>query len=132
MTNKDVIECIAPSVSFGESGYSSGDSYWSAASLYEQAEKEGAKPYKLKIRDIDFSVHVWKSDVVRLADYCYHAKRANECDPDIPVLVGPMGGIMDGFHRVMRAVMFGYDHVMAVRIKDLPPESEDPEGDDDA
>jgi len=123
----EVLNTIAPLVPFEESGYGCDDAYYSAESLYAQAAKEKAKPYKLLLRDIDFSVNVWRRDDVRLADYAYHARRALNADLEYPIIVGPLGGIMDGFHRVMGALLDGREYVMAKRLKNLPEPGVDPD-----
>ena len=130
MKPAEVINTIAPLISFEESGFScDGGDYYSAESLYARAAKEKAKSYKLMLRDIDFSVHVWRADGVRLADYAYHARRALNTDLEYPIIVGPLGGIMDGFHRVLGALLDGREYVMAKRLKELPEPGVDPDKD---
>ena len=119
-----IADIIAEPCSFEESGFDDGENYWSATSLYEQAEKEKAHPYRLKLRDVDLTRMVWRTDSVRVGDYAYHARRAMNTDLDIPIIVGPLGGIMDGYHRVMRAVIEGRDYIMAMRLVELPESTE--------
>ena len=129
MNHADVINSIAPLVPFEESGYISGDDYYSARSLYDQAKKEKARKYKLKIRDIDFSDMVWRTEQVRIGDYAYHARRALNADLEIPIIVGPMGGIMDGYHRVLGALLDGREFVWVMRLKVLPKPNIHPDPD---
>ena len=122
-----LLDLIAPLTSFEKSGYgNTGEDYYSAASLYAQAKKEKARPYKLWLRDVDFAESIWKRDGVRLADYVFHARRALAVDPEIPIIVGPLGGVMDGFHRIFRALLDGKTYVMAMRLQELPAPSPDP------
>ena len=130
---ENIINIIAPLVKFEESGYGCEDSgdYYSARSLYEQAKKEKSRAYKLKLRDIDFSVYMWRTNGVRLADYAQHARRALNVDLSIPIIISPIGGIMDGFHRIMGALLKGQDFVMAYRLKELPPANIHPDPDEE-
>ena len=128
MRAADLVEIIAPAVGFGESFYEAGGKRWPAELLYKQADLEGAEPYRLKLRDIDFGAEPWGEDN-RLGCHCYHMRRAVNADLGIPVLVGPLGGIMDGYHRIMRALVEGRSYVMAIRLKELP-EPEECNGDE--
>jgi hypothetical protein len=112
-------EMICPDVSFEESGYSTNDEdYWSARSLYAQAELEEAKPYPFPLKHFDFSSSVWPN-VERLTDMAYHFRRALKADLSIPIIVGPLGNVLDGYHRILKAVVME-EKVMAYRLKELP------------
>jgi hypothetical protein len=95
---------------------------WQAKDLYAQAKEEKAKPYRLPLKHIDLSVVRHPGE--RILDQAHHCMRTMNTDPDIPVLVGPAGGIMDGWHRVIRALLEGRTYVMALRLKELPPGEE--------
>jgi hypothetical protein len=131
MNAGEIINTVAPLVSFEESGYSclDGTLYYSARSLYDQAEKEKCRPYKLKLRDFDFGTNVWRMNGVRIADYAHHARRALNADLDIPIIVGPLGSILDGYHRILGALLAGRDHVLAYRLKELPEANIHPDPD---
>jgi len=130
MKPADLLDLVAPLTPFEESGcVCKGEDYYSARSLYDQAAKEKAKPYKIRVRDVDFCVNGWRTNDVRLADYAYHARRAMAVDLSIPIIVGPLGGIMDGYHRLMRALLDGEEYVLAVRLKELPEATKDPDPD---
>ena len=57
-------------------------------------------------------------------DLAYHAKRVVEADLQHPVILGPCGGIIDGFHRVVKALVFGQKFVYAVRLEEMPEPDE--------
>lgn len=50
-----------------------------------------------------------------------HVKRVNETCLDYPILLSPDGFIMDGWHRVIRALVEGKETINAIRFKELPP-----------
>ena len=49
-----------------------------------------------------------------------HAERIRTVDPSHPILLGPDGRIMDGMHRIARAVLDGRSTIEARRFPELP------------
>ena len=50
-----------------------------------------------------------------------HMKMTIEADMDYPIILDPDGTIMDGRHRVARALLEGRETIKAVRLVDMPP-----------
>jgi hypothetical protein len=50
-----------------------------------------------------------------------HAQLVNEVDPSHPIILGVDGEVMDGMHRVVRALIEGRTTIAAVRFKVQPP-----------
>lgn len=49
-----------------------------------------------------------------------HALLIQEADPAFPVILSSDGRVMDGMHRVLKAVLTGLSHVPAVRFRSDP------------
>jgi hypothetical protein len=49
-----------------------------------------------------------------------HARLIQEADPSFPVILSSDGRVMDGMHRVLKAVLAGVSHVPAVRFRSDP------------
>lgn len=49
-----------------------------------------------------------------------HARRMLDADMSHPVILGPDGRVMDGMHRIARALLEGKPEVSAVRFPELP------------
>jgi hypothetical protein len=49
-----------------------------------------------------------------------HARLTQEVDASYPIILGPDGRVMDGMHRVMRALLEGRPRIAAVRLPQLP------------
>ena len=49
-----------------------------------------------------------------------HARLIQEADPSFPVILSSDGRIMDGMHRVLKAILVGLSHVPAVRFNSDP------------
>ena len=53
-----------------------------------------------------------------------HCRRINETDPRIPVIINDNGRLMDGGHRLARALLEGRKTVKAVRFNEMPEPDE--------
>jgi hypothetical protein len=49
-----------------------------------------------------------------------HARLMLDADLSFPVILGPDGRVMDGMHRIARALLEGKREVSAVRFRSLP------------
>ncbi len=49
-----------------------------------------------------------------------HLKLINEVDMSYPIIVGPDGRVMDGMHRIARAILEGRATITAVRLTEIP------------
>lgn len=101
---------------------------WRAKNLVEYAKKENLKPFKLHFDSLyigfmPFTIH-------DIYDFITHCKRVHNTDTKYPVIMDEAGTILDGWHRIVKAMLAGEDHIMAVRFETNPPL--DFEGEDDA
>lgn len=78
----------------------------------------------LAVAEIDEVDHVyWFSEqqsptVRRVVE---HARRILDADPTYPIILGPDGRVMDGMHRIARAMLEGEELIKGVRFPSLPP-----------
>jgi hypothetical protein len=49
-----------------------------------------------------------------------HARLISECDLDFPIILGSDGRVMDGMHRVCKALLEGRSEIEAVRFVEDP------------
>ena len=49
-----------------------------------------------------------------------HIRLVDEVDPSHPIILGPDNRVMDGMHRVARALLQDRRTIRAVRLRDLP------------
>jgi hypothetical protein len=60
-----------------------------------------------------------------------HFRLVLDVDPSYPVILGPDGRVMDGMHRIARALLEGRTEIAAVRFPDVPePDHRDVHPDD--
>lgn len=49
-----------------------------------------------------------------------HARLMEECDLSFPVILSSDGRVMDGMHRICKALLLGRDVIEAVRFREDP------------
>jgi hypothetical protein len=49
-----------------------------------------------------------------------HVRLVNEVDVEFPIIIGPDRRVMDGMHRVVRALIEGRSTIRAVQFAELP------------
>lgn len=95
------------------------DNQWLVSSLIQHVKEQELVPFKLPLQCIDIGVNVWNTkNVYKVA---YHAKRALNVTLEHPVIMDESGFIMDGWHRILRALIEDKEYVMAVRFTKTPP-----------
>ena len=52
--------------------------------------------------------------------FLYHAKRIEECDLKYPIILDPAGSIIDGWHRVVKAILKGKTEIKAFKLIVMP------------
>jgi len=52
--------------------------------------------------------------------FAAHCARVRDADLNYPIILSPMGDVMDGMHRIVRAFLEGRDSVPGVTLAELP------------
>lgn len=105
---------------FGDSKYSCGNKRWAAETLVEAAE--GLPVFRLPLIAIDLGVNPWVCENIR--EYAEHFKRVQEADLKYPVIIDEYGYIVDGWHRVVKALVLGKRTIKAKRLEYMPEPDE--------
>ena len=98
--------------------YSTGDgSQWSVARLIKLAEDFPV--YEVPV--FTFPTYNWPwEDEQTLDTFISHVNRVQSSDLDVPILISPSGGIIDGTHRLCKAVLEKRETVKVKYFKELP------------
>jgi len=90
---------------------------YQVARLIELAKE--LEPFDVPLRCLCISTPIFDpiENARWLAD---HVKRVNETNLDYPVIMDADGMIMDGWHRVVKALVEGRDTIKAVRFEKTP------------
>lgn len=98
-----------------------GHDAWDVDRLVALAERSPVEEVALEdITEID-SVY-WFDDYhpATVREVAVHVRLTNEVDTSYPIILGPDGRVMDGMHRVMRALLEGRTTIAARRLSALP------------
>ena len=89
---------------------------WSVCRLFELAKNLPVMDIPLEHIAIDYYY-----EKMRLMELLMHLKAANEADLSHPIILDEDGVIMDGRHRLMKAILTGEKTIKAVRFEENPP-----------
>lgn len=92
-----------------------GDQSWSVARLFELSRN-------LPVVEIPLNFLCLSSTYEKLSlrDLVMHMQAVNNADLDKPIILSEDGDIMDGRHRIMKALMLGNETIKAVRFEENP------------
>ena len=62
-----------------------------------------------------------KNDLPTVRSMVEHFQLVRETDLEYPIILSAKGRVMDGMHRVAKALMLGHDKIHAVQFKEDPP-----------
>ena len=93
------------------------DRVYTAANLAEKAKD--LVPFDLPLCGVDISANVFAS-CTNARDIATHYLRIRDVDTTNPIILDESGFIMDGWHRVMRAIVDGKATIKAVRFEEEP------------
>lgn len=98
---------------------------WSAPYLYRIAKERGIKPETVSLRHLMIDMMPWENGGISSIDrLIYHLVRIENADTSIPVIMGWDGYVMDGWHRIAKAIMEGKKSIKAYRFeKYVEPET---------
>lgn len=106
------------SVAVEENTYQDGERVWSVTNLIARAKD--LAPFDLPLAAIYSGTQVW-TPTGSAYGIAFHVRRALDVNIDYPVILCQEGFIMDGWHRVLRALIDGKSTIKAVRFDVTPP-----------
>lgn len=97
-----------------------GKAEWRISDLVALVNEYGLKSFHLPLQFIDIQSHYFKCD--DLYEFMQHMKMVQEADLDRPIIMSHRGQILDGRHRICKAIMEGRTHILAVKFEfDVKP-----------
>jgi len=92
-----------------------GKHYWSVPRLFELSRS-------LKVMDIPLDhMNTWgKYENLTYREFVMHMKAVNNADLKKPIILDEDGEIMDGRHRLLKALLIGAKTIKAVRFEENP------------
>jgi hypothetical protein len=98
--------------------YSDDGKVWTVTNLIARAKD--LEPFDLPLAAIYSGSEVW-SPVGSAYGIAHHVRRALDVNTEYPIILCQRGFIMDGWHRVLRALIDGKATIKAVRFEETPP-----------
>lgn len=96
--------------------YWSGDRGWNVTTLFEEARKLPVQT--MPVSAIDTSTKMWK--IATHTDIIRHVIATMNADLNYPIILSEDGEIMDGWHRITKAIVKGIPTIQFVRFKENP------------
>ena len=94
-----------------------GKDLWNAASLADRTKD--FEVFTIPVRGLCIGGNVWDA-VTTPRQMAEHVKRVNNANLDYPIILDEEGFIMDGWHRVTKALVEGVPTIKAVRFDKNP------------
>lgn len=92
--------------------------WWLTKNLIKEAEAQQLQLFDLDLKSIDLGVMPWQCDSI--LHFLGHMNDVKKCDLKYPVIIAPSGWVMNGWHRISKAIMQGKETVRAARFVELP------------
>jgi len=92
-----------------------GRNSWSIARLFELSRELTVMEIPLEHLNIYYLY-----DRITLREMVMHMKAVNDADLDMPIILDEDGELMDGRHRIMKAMLTGAETIKAVRFDENP------------
>lgn len=89
---------------------------YSVAKLVELTKD--LEPFDAPIQAFDLSPEIWRN--CSMFELAYHVKLVNEANLDYPIILDWNGGIADGRHRLIKALVLGHSTIKCVRMTYKP------------
>lgn len=96
-----------------------GNRYWNVTNLFERAKS--LEVFDLPLCAVDLSRNVFAGMDGNPLTLAGHVQRVQDADLSFPVILDGEGFIMDGWHRVVKALVEGLPTIKAVRFDETPP-----------
>jgi hypothetical protein len=94
---------------------------WNVFNLWKLVSKMETE--QVYIKDFNLDIDIWfkeyqKPTVLNVVKHCQRMLNANL---DFPIIIAPNGLVLDGMHRIGKALILGHSTIKAVRLQELPP-----------
>ena len=88
---------------------------YSVTSLIQQVEEQKLESFDYPVAAFNMRSFPW-NDITTYRDFLSHCKRVRDTDLSYPLILHCDGWIMDGAHRMCKAILEGKETIKAVRF----------------
>jgi hypothetical protein len=98
--------------------------FWRMGQLWELAKELPAK--KVRVSELEGLDEVrWFRGPMNIRPTCRamaeHARDIYNSDLNCPIILSPTGEVLDGWHRICKALVEGIEELKALQLRTLPP-----------
>jgi hypothetical protein len=94
---------------------------WNVYHLWEKAKELPQKAIEIEsLKEVDKVMWFNEKRKPTLKRVVEHMKRIKEADLSIPIILNSDGTLMDGGHRVARAILENQKTILAVQFEEMP------------
>lgn len=101
----------------GEHNYRDGNKYWSVSRLIDLAKN--LEPFEIPMMGLNI-YDAYPKNISSARELVAHIKQILEADLSYPIILDDEGEIMDGRHRILKALLEGKETILAVRFDETP------------
>lgn len=91
---------------------------WDVNKIVKSLEGQEPKEIVLEsIKELDEAYWFEKGDLVTGRDFVNHMKLVNEASLDYPIILCAEGRLMDGMHRIIKALLLNQKSIYAIQLE---------------
>lgn len=93
--------------------------YWYVTSLIQKIKELNLEIFDFPLHCIDLNTYIWGKKL-SMYEIITHLRQVNVCDLEFPIIISEEGTILDGWHRIIKAIIENKKTVKAVRFEKKP------------
>ena len=102
--------------------YYTNDEYtWDVATLILYCKEKNYPVFDLPL--VAVPIGEMPLTIDNFKEFVTHCKRVQDADLQYPIILGDDGSIIDGYHRIAKAILNGDSTIKALRIQEMPSAS---------
>lgn len=104
---------------FLSEGYASVDEYrYDVPTLIQYCKEQSYPVFDMPLSGVNIDILPW--EISNMYDFCLHMDRVNKTSLEYPVILSPSGRILDGAHRICKAIIQGCTTIKCIRMQVMP------------
>ncbi len=112
-----------------EHTYSDGTNEWRVADLWQAAASVPVEALALSdLSEVTCLSGWWWEPEPTFVNFVDHCRRVLDADLAYPILLGPRGEVLDGMHRIAKAMVHDVENILVQRLATMPEPTDEEQG----
>jgi hypothetical protein len=103
---------------FDDQVFVDGDCAWRVPDLWELSAD--LPIHEVPLVGMNLDLGMWDDVGTDFLEFCKHANLVNKADLKYPILLAPLGYVIDGRHRLAKAIIKGHKTIKVQRLLKMP------------